>query len=71
MLPDNRLSPPFPQCFIEPLIVLATLGICVIPFASAVVDFMGVKAGFDSSKGEVMLFGIAFLVFTAVISKRF
>jgi len=43
----------------------------VIPFAIAIVAFMGVKAGFDSGKGEVMLMGIAFIAFTAVISKRF
>lgn len=42
----------------------------VIPFAIALVAFMGVKAGFDSGKGEIMALGVAFIAFTVIASKK-
>ena len=42
----------------------------VIPFAIALVAFMGVKAGFDSGKGEIMALGVAFIGLTAFVSKK-
>lgn len=42
----------------------------VIPFAIALVAFMGVKAGFDSGKGEIMALGVVFIGLTAFVSKK-
>jgi NSS family neurotransmitter:Na+ symporter len=42
----------------------------VIPVAIAIVAFSGIKAGFDSGKGEIMLLGIGFIALSAVISKK-
>ncbi|MDG3088346.1 sodium-dependent transporter [Vibrio hannami] len=42
----------------------------VIPFAVAIVAFSGIKAGFDSGKGEIMLMGIAIIAFAGLLSKK-
>jgi NSS family neurotransmitter:Na+ symporter len=42
----------------------------VIPVAIAVVAFMGIKSGFDSGKGEIMLLGIGIIVVTGIFSKK-
>ncbi len=42
----------------------------VIPFAIAIVAFMGIKSGFDSGKGEIMLIGIAIIVIAGLFSKK-
>lgn len=42
----------------------------VIPFAVAIVAFSGIKAGFDSGKGEIMLLGIAIIAGAGLISKK-
>ncbi len=42
----------------------------VIPFAIAIVAFMGIKSGFDSGKGEIMLIGIGIIVFAGIFSKK-
>lgn len=42
----------------------------VIPFAIAIVAFMGIKSGFDSGKGEIMLIGIATILVAGIFSKK-
>ncbi len=42
----------------------------VIPFAIAIVAFMGIKSGFDSGKGEIMLIGLATIVIAGIFSKK-
>lgn len=42
----------------------------VIPFAIAIVAIAGVKAGFDSGKGEIMVLGLAIIGFGALVSKK-
>lgn len=42
----------------------------VIPFAVAIVAFAGVKAGFDSGKGEIMVLGLAIIGVAALLSKK-
>ncbi|CAE6895914.1 sodium-dependent transporter [Vibrio sp. B1FLJ16] len=42
----------------------------VIPFAIAIVAFMGIKSGFDSGKGEIMLIGLATIVVAGIFSKK-
>lgn len=42
----------------------------VIPFAIAIVAFMGIKSGFDSGKGEIMLIGIATILIAGIFSKK-
>ncbi|GLO61176.1 transporter [Vibrio sp. MACH09] len=42
----------------------------VIPFAIAIVAFSGIKSGFDSGKGEIMLLGIGIIALTGLFSKK-
>ncbi len=42
----------------------------VIPVAIAIVAFMGIKSGFDSGKGEIMVLGIAIIGFAGLLSKK-
>ncbi|MGR5062677.1 sodium-dependent transporter [Photobacterium sp. DNB22_13_2] len=42
----------------------------VIPFAIAIVAIAGVKAGFDSGKGEIMVLGLAIIGIGALVSKK-
>ncbi|WEM41478.1 sodium-dependent transporter [Photobacterium sp. DA100] len=42
----------------------------VIPFAIAIVAIAGVKAGFDSGKGEIMVLGLAIIGLGALVSKK-
>ena len=42
----------------------------VIPLAIALVSFMGIKAGFDIGKGEIMLMGIAVFLVAALFSRK-
>jgi NSS family neurotransmitter:Na+ symporter len=42
----------------------------VIPVAIAIVAFMGIKSGFDSGKGEIMLIGIATILIAGIFSKK-
>ncbi|MGF1679828.1 sodium-dependent transporter [Photobacterium minamisatsumaniensis] len=42
----------------------------VIPFAIAIVAIAGVKAGFDSGKGEIMVLGLAIIGIGGLISKK-
>ncbi|WP_117234579.1 sodium-dependent transporter [Vibrio maerlii] len=42
----------------------------VIPFAIAIVAFMGISSGFDSGKGPIMLLGIAIIAISALFSKK-
>ncbi len=42
----------------------------VIPFAVAIVAFAGVKAGFDSGKGEIMVLGLGIIGLAALLSKK-
>ncbi|USD66894.1 sodium-dependent transporter [Vibrio sp. SCSIO 43136] len=42
----------------------------VIPVAIAIVAVAGVKAGFDSGKGEIMVLGLAIIGVTALLSKK-
>jgi len=43
----------------------------VIPAAIAIVAFSGIKAGFDSGKGEIMLIGVGVIAISALLSKKF
>jgi NSS family neurotransmitter:Na+ symporter len=43
----------------------------IIPVAIAVVAVMGIKSGFDSGKGAIMLLGIGIIVLTGIFSKKF
>ncbi len=42
----------------------------VIPFAIAIVAFMGIKSGFDSGKGEIMSIGIVTIIVAGIFSKK-
>ncbi|MEH0689585.1 sodium-dependent transporter [Vibrio cholerae] len=42
----------------------------VIPVAIAIVAFMGIKSGFDSGKGEIMLLGIGIIALAGIFSKK-
>ncbi|MDB1123646.1 sodium-dependent transporter [Vibrio algarum] len=42
----------------------------VIPAAIAIVAFTGIKAGFDSGKGEIMLIGVGIIGIAALLSKK-
>ena len=42
----------------------------IIPIAIAVVAVMGIKSGFDSGKGAIMLLGIGIIVLTGIFSKK-
>ncbi|HAS64529.1 MAG TPA: sodium-dependent transporter [Vibrio sp.] len=42
----------------------------VIPFAIAIVAIAGVKAGFDSGKGEIMVVGLVVIGIAALLSKK-
>ncbi|MBR9788913.1 MAG: sodium-dependent transporter [Vibrionaceae bacterium] len=42
----------------------------VIPVAIAIVAFMGIKSGFDSGKGEIMVLGIVTIGLAAIFSKK-
>lgn len=42
----------------------------VIPVAVAIVAFSGIKGGFDSGKGEIMLLGIAIIALAGIFSKK-
>ncbi|WP_250156184.1 sodium-dependent transporter [Vibrio alginolyticus] len=42
----------------------------LIPVAIAIVAFMGIKSGFDSGKGEIMLLGIAIIGLAGIFSKK-
>ncbi len=42
----------------------------VIPFAIAIVAIAGIKAGFDSGKGEIMLLGIGIIALGGLASKK-
>ncbi len=42
----------------------------VIPFAIAIVAISGIKGGFDSGKGEIMLMGIAIIAIAGLVSKK-
>jgi NSS family neurotransmitter:Na+ symporter len=42
----------------------------LIPVAIAIVAFMGIKSGFDSGKGEIMLLGIAIIGLAGIFSRK-
>jgi len=42
----------------------------IIPVAIAIVAVMGIKSGFDSGKGEIMVLGISIFVFAGLLSKK-
>lgn len=42
----------------------------VIPFAVAIVAFMGLKSGFDAGRSEVMILGIGIIIFIMLTSKK-
>ncbi len=42
----------------------------IIPVAIAIVAISGVKAGFDSDKGDIMLLGLAIIALCGVFSKK-
>ncbi|MDN3609727.1 sodium-dependent transporter [Vibrio ostreicida] len=42
----------------------------VIPVAIAIVALMGIKSGFDSGKGEIMLLGIGIIALAGVFSRK-
>ena len=42
----------------------------VIPFAIAIVAIAGVKAGFESGKGEIMVIGLGVIGIAALLSKK-
>lgn len=42
----------------------------IIPVAIAIVAVMGIKSGFESGKGEIMVLGISIFVFAGLLSKK-
>jgi NSS family neurotransmitter:Na+ symporter len=42
----------------------------VIPFAVAIVAYMGISGGFESGQGPIMLLGIAIIAVIALVSKK-